>query len=274
MSRSRASPSPESAIDVTEESRVPSGSEPTCPRHPKVVSYVRCQRCGRPACPECQRAAAVGIHCVDCVREAQSKQKAVKSSLGLPVQRGKPIVTFVLIGVNVAVFLLGPMVWGRGWVEHLGLIPGEADSEIWRLVTYGFAHFGVAHLALNMFALFQFGMVVETLLGRLRFALVYGLSLLGGGLMILALGEPRSLHAGASGAIFGVLAAFVVLSLLLKRPAYNVMVLGGLWLAFGFFIPGLSWEGHLGGAIVGALSALVIVRLGKSGPRRSGSRSR
>ncbi|MCJ7826719.1 MAG: rhomboid family intramembrane serine protease [Demequinaceae bacterium] len=183
--------------------------------------------------------------------------------------------TLVLIGVNVAVyFVLGPALWGEDWILRLGLIPGDWGFEPWRLVTSGFAHFGVAHLIFNMFALFQFGTVVETLLGRLRFALVYGLSLLGGGLMILALGKPYSIHAGASGAIFGVLAAFVVLSLLLKRPAYDVMVLGGLWLMLGFVIEGLSWEGHLGGAIVGAVSALIIVRIGDPTRRRSRPRSR
>ncbi len=248
--------------------------EPTCPRHPRVVSYVRCQRCGRPACPECQRSAAVGIHCLDCVRAARSAQRPVRSALGLPSRRVRPVVTFILIGLNVAVFVLGYAVGEQGWVNQLGLIPGEVGSEPWRLVTSGFAHFSLTHIALNMFALFQFGMVVESLLGRLRFALVYGLSLLGGGGMIVALGAPHSLHAGASGAIFGILAAFVVLSLVLKHPAVDVMVLGGLWLVLGFFIPGLSWEGHLGGAITGAASAFIIVRLENLKQRRSGARRR
>ncbi|MBN2176294.1 MAG: rhomboid family intramembrane serine protease [Demequinaceae bacterium] len=244
--------------------RPDTGMEPTCPRHPGVVSYVRCQRCGRPACPDCQRTAAVGIHCVDCVKASRQKQRPVRSGLGLPVAQGKPIVTYTLIGLNLAVYFLGPALWGEYWTGRLSLVPALGlDYEPWRLVTSGFVHFGFAHLLLNMFALFQFGTVVETLLGRLRFGLVYGLSLLGGGLTVLALGQPYSQHGGASGAIFGVLAAFVVLSIALKRPAYDIMVLGGLWLALGFVIEGVSWEGHLGGAVVGAVSALVIVRLGQ-----------
>jgi membrane associated rhomboid family serine protease len=203
------------------------------------------------------------------VKAAHAAQKPVRSAVGLRVRGGKPIVTYSLIGLNVAIFLVGSAVGEEGWVYRLGLNPSTVGSEPWKLFTSGFAHFDVAHIGLNMLALFQFGFVVEALLGHLRFAILYVASLLGGSLMIAMIGKPHTLHAGASGAIFGVLAAFVVLSLNLKRPAYDVMAMGGLWLVLGFVVPGMSWEGHLGGAITGAVVALVFVWLGEAARRRS-----
>jgi membrane associated rhomboid family serine protease len=203
------------------------------------------------------------------VKAARATQKPVRSAVGLRVRGGKPVVTFSLIGLNVAIFLAGTVLGEEGWVYRLGLNPSTVGSEPWKLLTSGFAHFDVAHIGLNMFALLQFGLVVEALLGHLRFAILYVVSLLGGSLMIAMIGKPHTLHAGASGAIFGVLAAFVVLSLLLKRPAYDVMTMGGLWLVLGFVVPGLSWEGHLGGTITGAVTAFALVWLGEIARRRS-----
>lgn len=189
--------------------------------------------------------------------------------MGFHVTKGRPVVTLTLVGLNVAVFLLGPVIWGEDWSVRLGLSPDYWQEEPWRIVTSGFAHFGVVHLLFNMVALYQFGMVVETLLGWWRYLTVYGLSLLGGGAVIIALGDPRTVHAGASGAIFGILAAFIVLSMALKRPAYDLMVLAGLWIAFGFFVEWLSWEGHLGGAVAGSLTTLLFVHLqGRRRPSR------
>ncbi len=96
---------------------------PVCPRHPDRVSYVRCQRCGRPVCPECQRPAAVGVHCVDCVREASRTAPQARTAFGAPLRRGAPVVTYTLIGLNVLAYLLEQAL-GRRWTTSLALVPG------------------------------------------------------------------------------------------------------------------------------------------------------
>jgi membrane associated rhomboid family serine protease len=235
------------------------GDEPTCPRHPGVVAYVRCQRCGRPTCPDCQRVAPVGIHCVDCVAEARARERPVKSALGLTVARGRPWVTYALIAVNAAVYVFGPAIWGSAWQVHLGVSPGPRENEWWRWVTAGFAHADVMHIGFNMLALVMFGSAVEPLLGSWRFGVLYAASLIGSSGFVVWLGEPWSLHLGASGAIFGVLAAYIIIASRLKIPAQAVMIQGAAWLLLGFAIPNLSWEGHLGGVITGAIVTLAIL---------------
>ena len=79
----------------------PTGEPPVCPRHPDRVSYVRCQRCGRPACPECQRPAAVGVQCVDCVREAARSAPVIRTTLGGRVRGDRPVEDITLTSVTV-----------------------------------------------------------------------------------------------------------------------------------------------------------------------------
>lgn len=246
------------------------GAPPVCPRHPDRVSYVRCQRCNRPTCPECQRPASVGIQCVDCVNEAKKQQRPMRSRLGFTAAQGPPIVTYVLVGLNVAVFLLGMLVIGGNWQYYLALWPGysaefgpqfiDVGNEWYRWVTSGFAHFGWLHLGMNMFVLWQFGTQLEPILGRVRYVALYVVSLLGGSLAVELLASGTSPHAGASGAIFGLIAAYAIILKRLQLPFQSLVATAGIWLVLGFVLPGVSWQGHLGGAITGALTMLVMFR--------------
>ena len=87
-------------------------SAPVCPRHPDRISYVTCQRCGRPACAECQVTAAVGTQCVDCVREASKNIPSTRTVFGGKATDGRPLVTYLLIGINVVVFGLQMVISG------------------------------------------------------------------------------------------------------------------------------------------------------------------
>ncbi|MDN4480529.1 rhomboid family intramembrane serine protease [Demequina muriae] len=251
---------------------------PTCPRHPDRVAYVRCQRCERPACPECQRPAAVGVLCVDCLAQAKAQARPMRSRLGFTAASGPPLVTYVLVGLNVAVFLLAPMLIGDGWEGYLGLWPGASPEliaqyvnvgdEWYRWVTAGFVQFGFFHIAMNMVALWQLGNALEPAMGRVRFAALYFGSLLGSsaGVMLLA---SEGVHGGASGAIFGLLAAYGIVLKRLRLPYQSVLVIAAIFIggplvsefipALSFFA-GLSWQGHLGGAVVGAIIMLAMFR--------------
>jgi len=256
-------------------------SAPTCPRHPDRVSYVRCQRCERPACPECQRPAAVGVLCVDCLKQAQSQARPMRSRLGFTMSAGPPLATFVLIGLNVAVFLLGPVLLGDAWPGAWALWPEatpiesaafiDVGTEWYRWITAGFVHFGLWHIGMNMLALWQLGQSLEPALGRWRFVGLYAGSLLGSSAAVQIIGTGGQLTAvgGASGAIFGLLAAYGVVLKRLRLPYTSVLVIAAIFIGgplvselipgFAFF-SGLSWQGHLGGAVAGAIIMLAMFR--------------
>ncbi|GIG54115.1 rhomboid family intramembrane serine protease [Demequina activiva] len=262
---------------------------PTCPRHPDRVSYVRCQRCERPACPECQRPAAVGVLCVDCLKQAQAQARPVRSRLGFTMSAGPPVVTYALIGLNVLAYLVGSLLYGSSevWQDAWGMWPGLSDAEAaicnasaefwcygagnewYRWVTAGFTHFGPFHIGMNMLALWQLGQALEPALGRWRFLALYAGGLVGSAIATELLGVPGSVHAGASGAIFGLLAAYGIVLKRLRLPYTSVLVIAAIFIGGPLvaelipglaFFSGLSWQGHLGGAVAGALIMLAMFR--------------
>lgn len=247
-----------------------SAAPPVCPRHPGTVAYVRCQRCEQPTCPKCQVPAPVGILCVDCVKSAEKLARPLKSRLGFVAALGTPWATYGLIFANVAVYVLAPFLLGRNWRLDLGLWPHwgpaveamyPASGDEWfRWVTSGFVHFDLLHIGLNMFVLWQFGTQLEPALGRARFLALYFGSLLGASLVVVLLGAEGSVHGGASGAIFGLIAAYAIVLRTLRLQWVNMAVFAGVWLVAGMFASGLSWQGHLGGAIAGGLIMAAMLR--------------
>jgi membrane associated rhomboid family serine protease len=248
---------------------------PVCPRHPDREAYVRCQRCGRPTCPECQRPAAVGIQCVDCVREGQRTVRQARTVFGGAVTDGRPLATMTIIGICVAVYLLQRVV--PGLTNQIAFAPVVGDTEPWRFLTSAFAHGGLFHIAFNMYALWIMGTYLEPMLGRTRFVALYLLSAFGGSVMYLLLSSPPGLAeralgqcgswctgaVGASGAVFGLFGAFLVLQRRLGRSAAGMYVLIGINAVIGFVIPNIAWQAHLGGLITGAAAAGVIAYAGR-----------
>lgn len=241
----------------------------TCYRHPNREAGRRCTRCGKWACTDCLVQASVGSHCVDCAR---AERPDVTTRARYWNARQPTLVTYTLIALNLAVFVLMAVadrsslsgeLTGRGAGElglwDLGLAgPFLADGQWYRLVTSGFIHFGIFHIALNMLLLFQLGQLLEPNIGRVRFALLYFAALLGGSAGALLL-QPNSIHGGASGAVFGLMgAAFVGL----RNRGVNPFSTGigttlVLNLIITFTIPGISIGGHLGGIVGGAIAGWV-----------------
>jgi len=233
---------------------------PVCPRHPDRVSYVRCQRCARPACPECQRPAAVGIQCVDCVNEAQARVPVTRTVLGGRARGGRPVVTITLIALCVVAYL-AQRVPGLTVTGNFIFMPALGPYEPYRFLTSAFLHGGTLHLALNMYALWIVGSVLEPALGRWRFTALYLLSAVGGSVAVLLLANPADPSwstsvVGASGAVFGLFAAIFIVMRKFGRDATQILILIALNFVLGFVFAGISWQSHLGGAITGALLAL------------------
>ena len=249
---------------------------PVCPRHPDRESYVRCQRCMRPTCPQCQRPAAVGIQCVDCVSEGAKTVRQARTVFGGSVTDGRPVATMTIIGICVAVFVLQMTVPGLD--DRISFVPALAQSEPWRFLTSAFAHGGITHIAFNMYALWVMGSYLEPMLGRARFVAIYLLSALGGSVMYLLLSTPtteldaamgnygmwRTGAVGASGAVFGLFGAFLVLQRRLGRSSAGMYVIIGINAVIGFVIPGIAWQAHLGGLLTGAAVAAAIAYSGRN----------
>lgn len=244
---------------------------PVCPRHPDRISYVTCQRCLRPACPECQVTAAVGTQCVDCVREANKRVPSSRTVFGGKTTDGRPMATYVLIAMNVVVFALQMTLRDfSDYVVYAGLYTSPyLEPEPWRMLTSTFAHSTtfIGHIAFNMYALYICGRVLEPMLGRLRFLALYLASGLGGSVAVLLITDPRVPVLGASGAVFGLFAAMFVLLRARGVQTMQIVILIAINLAIGFIIPGIAWEAHVGGLVVGAATAAVMAHAPKGKQR-------
>lgn len=248
-------------------------SLPTCPRHPDQVSFVTCQRCERPTCAQCQRPAAVGIQCVDCVKQSSKDVPRQVSLFGGRMAQGRPVVTIGLIAVCVVVWL-GQMVHSSITYD-LAYSPWQTGSEPWRMLTSAFVHSPdtVFHIAFNMYALWICGQYLEPLLGRARFFALYLISAFGGSVCYELLASlPTRTHLssgwltptlGASGAVFGLFVTVLVLNRHLGREVGSVIALIVINGAIGFLVPNIAWQDHLGGAITGGVCAAAIVLLGR-----------
>ena len=230
-----------------------------CTRHPDVATGRHCTRCGRPACHQCLTQVDIGSHCADCIRSARP---AASERLRFWNAAQPVLVTRTIIVINLALFLWVAM--GKNVMTTSGVINGHEldmalaqsfinNGEWYRLISSGFLHFGILHVGMNMFLLWQLGQLLEPALGRSRFALLYFAAMLGGSAGALAL-SPNAITGGASGAVFGLMAASAVG---LHQRGVNPMRTGigatlMLNLLITFAIPGISVGGHLGGAVMGA----------------------
>ncbi|MGZ4601438.1 MAG: rhomboid family intramembrane serine protease [Oryzihumus sp.] len=246
---------------------------PVCPRHPERVSYVSCQRCGRPVCPECQRPAAVGVQCVDCVREGARTTRMPRTQLGGRVTDGRPVVTLTIIGVCVAVWLLQQVI--PSVTGDYAFVPAYGQAQPYRFLTAAFLHGPIFHIGFNMYALWVVGSYLEPLLGRMRFAALYFVCAIGGSVGSLLLATPSvdgraswvTASVGASGAVFGLFGALLVLNRHLGRPTGGIWVILLINAAIGF-APGIAWQAHLGGFITGVVCSLLLVATAGQSRRR------
>ncbi len=232
----------------------------TCYRHPNRETGVSCSNCGRPICPDCMTPTPVGMRCPECARE-KTPVRTIRSS-----GSGATTVTVALLIVNVFAFIAsGQFDVGGATSSELfrnGALFGPAidsNHEYWRLVTSGFLHAGLIHVGFNMYLLWVLGQMLEPVLGSVRFAVVYFVALLGGSFGALLL-EPTAFTVGASGAVFGLMAAAF---LELRARGIDPFQAGIGWLivinlAFSFVLANISIGGHIGGLVGGALATLAL----------------
>lgn len=202
------------------------------------------------------RSAAVGHQCVDCVAASAQSVPQARTAAGGVLRRGRPLVSYALIAVNVLMYVL--QMTSRDLQRELVLwAPGVAGGEYYRLITSAFMHYGIMHLLFNMWALYVIGPPLEAWLGRLRFGALYGLSALGGSVLVYLLAPIGAATAGASGAIFGLFGATFVVAKRLNLDMKWLVAIIAANLILTFTVPTISWQGHIGGLVIGALVAAV-----------------
>ncbi len=272
----------------------PQAPAPQCYRHPGRVTYINCQRCGRPICPECMIPAAVGYQCPECVAEGARTTRQNQGPYGGTRSRNPAVTSIVIIVINAAVWALLLLTGGSAspWFLRLGLratgscvptdnpgqffpgatadacaslgsaatwMPGVADGAWWQLVTSAFTHLDVAHIGFNMLALWFLGPQLERVVGRARFLALYLLSALAGSATVMWLSGPQTITFGASGAVFGLMGALIVLVMKVRGNLQPILIWLAINVAYTFFGPGsISWQGHLGGLVGGAAVAAII----------------
>jgi membrane associated rhomboid family serine protease len=226
----------------------------TCYRHPNRETGVSCSNCGRPICPDCMTPTPVGMRCPEC---SQQKTK-VQNLRSMAVE---PIATYILLAINVAVFF-GVQSSGTAADQMVLFGPYVADGDYWRLISSGFLHIEIFHVIMNLLALFWLGRMIEPALGHARFVAIYVVSLLTGSLGVLLLSWD-SPTLGASGAVYGLLGAAIVMA---RNRNIGLMQSGllpilALNLGITFLIPNISIGGHIGGLVGGMLTTFVIEEL-------------
>ncbi|WP_445256318.1 rhomboid family intramembrane serine protease [Nocardioides aurantiacus] len=250
---------------------------PTCYRHPDRETWIRCQRCDRPICPDCMRSAAVGFQCPECVAEGAKSTRQLRTPYGGTRVDDPRLTSFVLIGLNVAVFLAVLATGGRSsrLTDYLALLPqsaakqygdgsvelvrGVSDGAVWEVLTSAFTHVQPLHIAFNMLALYFLGPTLESVLGRARYLALYLVSALSGSAVVMVLSGENTQTLGASGAVFGLMGALAVVALKVRGEAQQVLVWIAINLVITFALPSISWQGHLGGLVAGAAIGAAMV---------------
>jgi membrane associated rhomboid family serine protease len=241
--------------------------------------------------------AAVGFQCPECTKLGARESRQGQLPYGGHPSRDPRLTSFVLIVINVVIWLLASR---SSWGNHLGLLPqgvcldgldsnsyypgankascllmngattngvtvhtvwvdGVASGAWWQVVTSVFTHLQIVHLALNMVSLFVIGPPLERVLGRGRFLAVYGISGLAGSATVMWLTNTESSTVGASGALFGLMGALLLLSYKARGNYQQVLLILGLNIAYTVLNTGsISWQGHLGGLIGGLLTTWII----------------
>lgn len=244
-----------------------------CYRHQNRQTGVSCSSCGRPICPDCMTPTSVGMRCPECSRERTKVRTA--GSL-----RRRAQVTEALIVINVLAFLAetasgatlsnggGGTIWNHGVLYGPALTgsnssgPYSGTHQYWRLLTGGFLHAGIFHILVNMLSLYFVGTVLEPAIGRVNFAAIYLASLLAGSFGAL-LFQPDIATVGASGAIFGIFGALIVVArnrgIPIWQSGLGIVLVFNLVLTFG--IAGISIGGHIGGLIGGLICGWLVVEV-------------
>ena len=229
-----------------------------CINHPDRETNVYCSRCEKYICTDCMRPASIGYQCPKCASDSTPMIRGISKNSFIPSQENNQVTKFLsisLITVYVAQFVLGDIL-----VSNFALFaPSVSTGQWWRLLTAGFLHGSIIHLLFNVYILWVLGSQLESILGKTKFVLIYFVSLIGGSIASFLFSPFGTYSIGASGAIFGLMGAMLVVGRNKRLDISQVAVLVVLNVVIGFVLSGIDWRAHLGGLAAGVLIAWVLL---------------
>lgn len=251
---------------------------PTCYRHPDRITGLSCTSCGKSICVECSQDASVGQKCPECAAPTgRARVVNARQSFGRPSFQTAPV-SFTIMAITAGIFVMGILspaadAWlFRSFAQANFLV---AAGEWWRIFTAALLHGGMMHILFNMYALYLFGPRLEQQVGSPAFAALYVATAGTGGLISYAFGATSQISIGASGAIFGLLGAWMFVAWKMRhtpggRSMFNQLgMLLAINLALPLFVGGIDWRAHLGGLAGGILIAWLwsVLAVGKPNAR-------
>jgi membrane associated rhomboid family serine protease len=236
---------------------------PPCGNHPGRPASVVCAHCDKPICTECMHQAPVGWQCPDCIAAGAKRTRVIRPFAGSGANRTGIVgstnptpVVIALVAVCVVIFVISG--FGKASViDRFGMWPNGVhfEHQYYRLFTSIFLHLDFLHIAFNMVTLLIVGPAVEVMVGKSRFLTLFVVTGIGGNVLSYLIAPAAGVSAGASGAIFGVMGAYVVLALIRHKPMGPVVALIAINLVIGF-TGNIEWQAHIGGLVTGAVLAL------------------
>lgn len=252
------------------EPQAPSTGDTVCYRHPNRPTGLRCVSCDRPICGGCSTPGSVGQFCPECARQrGRQKMVATRPGTATRLRRGAPM-TFGILAVTIAAYLITQYAGDLGERVLFELVQANqlvALGDWWRIFTPILLHASIAHILFNMYALYQLGPAIEARYGRAPFLALYLGAAGVGGAFAFRFGGMADVLVGASGAVFGLFGLWLHAAYKMRDTAFGRNLLSSLWIslllniALPFLIPGISWQGHLGGLLAGILTAEIWSRI-------------
>ena len=229
-----------------------------CKNHPEKETYVCCTRCENYICTDCMRSASIGYQCPSCASDSTPVIKGINRNRFIPSQKNTQVTKFLSISLLVAYvfqFLLGDVL-----IANFALFaPSVANGQWWLLITAGFLHGSIFHLLFNVYILWVIGSQLESIVGKTKFVVIYFVSLLGGSFASHLFSPSGSYSIGASGAIFGLMGAMLVVGRKRNLDISQITTLVVINVVIGFVLSGIDWRAHLGGLAAGAFITWVLI---------------
>ena len=229
-----------------------------CNFHSETETYVKCSRCEKYICIDCMRSASIGYQCPACASDSTPVIKGINRNRFIPNQKNTPVTKFLSISL-ITIFLLQELS-GTLLVKSFALFaPLVTSGEWWRLITAGFLHGSIIHLLFNVYILWVIGSQLESIVGNIKFIIIYFVSLLGGSVASYLFSPFGSYSIGASGAIFGLMGAMLVVGRKRNLDISQITTLVAINVVIGFVLSGIDWRAHLGGLAAGAFITWVLI---------------
>ena len=232
-------------------------NEPVCYNHNNEITYVRCSRCEKYICVKCMNPASIGYQCPECAGNVTKIINPIQQRRFIPTRQKAKITKFLTISLAV-VYALQSLL-GDILIANFALFsPSVSQGKWWLLITAGFLHGSILHLFFNAYILWVVGGQLEGIVGSIRFGIIYLVSLLGGSIASYLFSPFGTYSVGASGAIFGLMGAMLVVGRKIRIDISQITTLVILNVVLGFVISGIDWRAHLGGLFAGALITWVL----------------